>query len=288
MTTVIGAVGINQLIGHITECVTEELLQVYPNLSVEKNFMSTLSNAVDLSDTQFFMIVDEWDAPIREASFDAAFQREYLEFLRMLFKSSSMTPKVFSGAYMTGILPIKKDRSQSAVSEFQEYTMVDPLDFAPFIGFTEDEVRSVCERGQGDFDRMKAWYDGYRFPGVESVYNPNSVMQALLRGVYRSYWVHTSAADSLLEYIRLDYAGLSRTVAELLGGMEVEVDTTGFSNDLVTFRDKDDVLTLLVHLGYLTYSTSSHTARVPNDEVRAELARTLADYVQWFYAAMEG
>jgi hypothetical protein len=277
MTSVIGAVGIDQLVAHIRERITAELLAAYPELDANQNLMSTLADAVDLSGTQFFMIIDEWDAPIREASHDAALQRSYLEFLRLLFKNSGQTPKVFSGAYMTGILPIKKDRSQSAISEFQEFTMVDPAEYAPYIGFLEDEVRELCDKGDADFERMKAWYDGYDFPRVGSVYNPNSVMTALRRKTYRSYWTKTSAADNLLEYIRLDYAGLSRTVAELLGGVEVKVDTDGFSNDLVTFRNRDDVLTLLIHLGYLAYDLDSETARIPNEEIRREFQKAIRE-----------
>jgi hypothetical protein len=277
MTAIIGEVGISNLVSHIKERVTEELLRAYPDLRTDPGFMSTLANAVEASGTQFFMIVDEWDAPIREAPHDAPFQREYLEFLRLLFKNSAQTPKVFCGAYMTGILPIKKDRSQSAVSEFQEYTMVEPRRFAPYVGFLEDEVRALCERLGESFDRMRTWYDGYSFHHVSSVYNPNSVMQALDSGVFRSYWTRTSAADSLLEYIRLDFAGLSRTVAELLGGVEVPVDVDGFSNDLVTFRNKDDVLTLLVHLGYLAYDQERETVRIPNEEIRREFQKSVKE-----------
>ncbi len=277
MTAVIGEVGVGNLIAHIKERITEELLCAYPDVHADPGFMSTLANAVEASGTQFFMIVDEWDAPIREASHDATFQREYLEFLRLLFKNSAQTPKVFSGAYITGVLPIKKDRSQSAVSAFQEYTMVEPRRFAPYIGFTEDEVQGLCERTGESFERARAWYDGYSFPGVASVYNPNSVMQALDSGVFRSYWTRTSAADSLLEYIRLDYAGLSRTVAELLGGVEVPVNVDGFSNDLVTFRNKDDVLTLLIHLGYLAYDPECETARIPNEEIRREFQKSIRE-----------
>ena len=277
MTAIIGEVGIGNLITHIKERVTEELLCAYPDLQTDPGFMSTLANAVETTGTQFFMIVDEWDAPIREASHDVTFQREYLEFLRLLFKNSAQTPKVFSGAYMTGILPIKKDRSQSAVLEFQEYTMVEPRRFAPYIGFVEDEVQGLCDQAGASFERVRAWYDGYSFPRVKSVYNPNSVMQALDSGVFRSYWTRTSAADSLLEYIRLDYAGLSRTVAELLGGVEVPVDVDGFSNDLVTFRNKDDVLTLLIHLGYLAYDPEHETARIPNEEIRREFQKSVRE-----------
>jgi hypothetical protein len=141
----------------------------------------------------------------------------------------------------------------------------------------EDEVRELCDKNHADFERMKAWYDGYDFTRVGSVYNPNSVMTALRRKTYRSYWTKTSAADNLLEYIRLDYAGLSRTVAELLGGVEVKVDTDGFSNDLVTFRNRDDGLTLLIHLGYLAYDLDSETARIPNEEIRREFQKAIRE-----------
>lgn len=277
MTEVIGSVGVEGLVAHLKEAITQELLETHPDLRQDVNFMSTLANAVGLAGTKFFMVVDEWDAPIREATHDVRLQREYLEFLRLLFKNSRATPKVFSGAYMTGILPIKKDRSQSAVSEFQEYSMVEPRKFAPYIGFLEEEVRKLCVADGADFNQMQAWYDGYSFPGVEAIYNPNSVMQAIDSGIYRSYWTKTSAADSLLEYIRLDYAGLSRTVAELLGGMDVPVNVDGFMNDLVTFRNKDDVLTLLIHLGYLVYDPYAETAHIPNEEIRREFQSTIRE-----------
>lgn len=128
-----------------------------------------------------------------------------------------MTTKVFAAAYMTGILPIKKDGSQSAISDFQEFSVVYPMQFAEYVGFTEGEVRKLCSECQVDFSMMKLWYDGYTFRKVDSVYNPNSVMKALRNHEFCSYWTETSAADGLMEYISLDFDGLSKTIAELLG-----------------------------------------------------------------------
>ena len=109
------------------------------------------------------------------------------------------------------------------------------------------------------------------------MYNPNSVMKAIHNDDFDSYWTETSAAVSLMGYISLDFDGLSKTVAELMGGIRVKVNTKGFSNDLVTFRNRDDVLTLLIHLGYLAYDEETQTVRIPNEELRQEFGRTIRE-----------
>jgi hypothetical protein len=278
MTAVIGAVhDKDDIVPFVIRNVTRELVEAYPRLKVAEAFHDTLSNAVAIAGTKFVMIIDEWDAPIREARNNGEVQQNYLEFLRSLFKNSSMTAKIFAAAYMTGILPIKKDGSQSAISDFQEYSIICPMGFAKSVGFTEEEVRQLCGRYGRDFTMMKSWYDGYELEDAGSVYNPNSVMKAVRSNKFHSYWTETSTAKSLMDYISLDFDGLSKTMAELMGGIEVLVDTNGFANDLVTFRNRNDVLTLLVHLGYLAYDEELKMARIPNEEIRLEFARAVRD-----------
>lgn len=274
MTNIMGKTEPRQMISFIQNGVTEELMRAYPDLRKGNAFDETLANAVELTGNRFIAIIDEWDAPIRERS---QMRKEYLHFLRMLFKSSGTTDKIFAAAYMTGILPIKKDGSQSAISDFEEFTMIKPRKFGEYVGFTEEEVIALCKAYGADFAKMKLWYDGYSFLGVESVYNPNSVMKALRNKDYESYWMETSAAESLMEYISLDFDGLSKTIAGLIGGIEVEVSTNGFSNDLVTFRNQNDVLTLLIHLGYLAYDGETQSVHIPNEEIKREFARTIRD-----------
>lgn len=275
MSGILGAVPGQDVVSYIIRNVTEELVAAYPGLRVREAFFDTLSDAAALAGNKFIMIIDEWDAPIREASDSLSLQKEYLTFLRSLFKNSVATDKIFAAAYMTGILPVKKDGSQSAISDFEEFTMVKPRKFGKYVGFTEDEVKALCREYNGNFEKMKLWYDGYSFSEVKSIYNPNSVVKALKNKDFDSYWTQTSAAESLMEYISLDYDGLSKTVAELIGGIEVEVDTTGFSNDLVTFHDRDDVLTLLIHLGYLAYDEENESVHIPNEEIRREFSKTV-------------
>ncbi len=274
MTNVLGKSGPRNLVTFIQESVTEELLGAYPDLKAGNAFDETLLHAAELTGNKFIMIIDEWDAPIRETP---EIQKVYLEFLRTLFKSSGTTDQIFAAAYMTGILPIKKDGFQSAISDFREFTVIKPRKFGGYVGFTEAEVKKLCGEFHCDFERMKQWYDGYSFRDTGSVYNPNSVMEAIRNHDFDSYWTQTSAAESLIGYISLDFDGLSKTVAELIGGDEVKTDTNGFSNDLVTFRNRDEVLTLLIHLGYLAYDEKTGKVRIPNEEIHMEFVRIVRE-----------
>ena len=229
-----------------------------------------LSQFVEETGKQIIFIIDEWDAMIREAKDDKIAQEAYLNMLRGWFKNGNFTLNVVAAAYMTGILPIKKDKKQSAISEFDEISMLDPADFAEFVGFTEEEVKTLCKGNLPTFEDVKAWYDGYDLSGVGSIYNPYSVMKALKSGKCKSYWRKTSAAESLKDYINMDFKGLQETIARLIAGERILVNVDSFQNDFETFESADDVLTLLIHLGYLTYHEAEKSVEIPNEEVRNE------------------
>lgn len=263
-----------KLVPFLIRNLVKEIKLQYPNVTEMEDFSSTLVDAVENAGNKFVIVIDEWDAPIRE---NPEIQEEYLEFLRSLFKNSGTTSKVFAAAYMTGILPIKKDGSQSAISDFNEYTMVKPRRFGEYVGFTEQEVKKLCQENGMDFEIMKQWYDGYEINDVGSVYNPNSVMQSVENGDFDSYWTETSAAEGLMEYISKDYNGLTKTIAELIGGVDAKVNTNGFGNDLVTFKGRDDVLTLMIHLGYLAYNSETKTVHIPNEEIKLEFQKAIRE-----------
>lgn len=275
MTNILGETEKGGLVSFIRRKITEELLTAYPDLKADESFSTTLINAAELAGKKFIAIIDEWDAPIREAS---EFQKPYLDFLRTLFKGSGITSRIFAAVYMTGILPIKKDGSQSAISDFREFTILDPGKYARFTGFTEDEVLNLCSTYHMDFGEVQKWYDGYSFDNIHSIYNPYSVMNAMQSGKFKSYWKKTAASEALLTYIDMDEDGLQNDVIKLISGESIEVDTDGFENDFETFKDKDDVLTLLIHLGYLAYSEDNFgtgSVRIPNNEIRAEFHKLL-------------
>ncbi|MDE7253392.1 MAG: ATP-binding protein [Acetatifactor sp.] len=258
----------------IVDAVYRELTESYPELD-GKSLTDAMISCVEKTDTEFVFIIDEWDALIREAKNDTEVQKKYLHLLRGWFKNNNFTPRVVAAAYMTGILPIKKDGSQSAISDFREYTILDPGRFVEFTGFTERDVQLLCEKYGMDFEKIRQWYDGYDFPGYGAIYNPYSVMCAMQDQKCRSYWQKTSASESLMTYINMDFEGLQETIARLIAGEEVEVRTDRFENDFETFKSKNDVLTLLIHLGYLTWREEDGTAQIPNEEVRMEFEKIL-------------
>ncbi len=274
---IIGIVGIEKMLDHILRIISEEICEQYPNVKKTESLGGMLVNAVEVSGKQFIAIIDEWDAPIRDQKTTNDIRYQYLQFLRSLFKSIAITDKVFAAAYMTGILPIKKDGSQSAISEFREYTILKPGEFARYVGFTEDEVCSLCNEFHVDLEKMKFWYDGYTLKDVGSVYNPNSVMQTIETGEFRSYWVASSDPTSLLEYLNLDKEGLGKSLVDLMVGKEVPMNPRRFRNDPSHLNNEDDVLTLLTHYGYLSYDEERETVRIPNEEIRMEYADSVHD-----------
>ena len=277
ISSFIGKVGLNEILGYITRTVSEEIYDLFPHVKKADYLPDLLHNVVEVSGRKFIAIIDEWDAPIRDKNSSDDIRYAYLEFLRTLFKNSNITDKVFTAAYMTGILPIKKDGTQTAISEFWEYTILQPGPFAPYVGFTKDEVWKLCEEFHVDKAQMKFWYDGYTLKKVGSVYNPNSVMKAIKSGVFQSYWPTTSDPMNLLDFINLDREGLGKSLVELMAGKDVPLNPRRFRNDPSTLHSEDDVLTLLTHYGYLSYDEENETVRIPNEEIRIEYADAIHD-----------
>ena len=200
-------------------------------------------------------------------------QDEYISFLRGLFKGTEPT-KYIQLAYLTGILPIKKEKTQSALNNFDEFTMLSAGRLSPYIGFTEAEVKELSERYQVEFDKVKAWYDGYVLRNCQ-VYNPKAVVSVMLDGEFKSYWSETASYEAIVPLINMDYDGLKTAIIEMLSGVEVKVDTSTFGNDISNIQSKDDVLTYMIHLGYLGYDQTKKMAFVPNEEIRQELTRAV-------------
>ncbi|MCD8149313.1 MAG: ATP-binding protein [Clostridiales bacterium] len=263
------AANIKNVVSDIQAKVIEELKAAYP--SCVKNDEHVLADAlIGISHEKklkFIVIIDEWDALFRETKDDDMLQKEYVQLLRGLFKGGTATDETIAAAYMTGILPIKKYGTQSALTDFQEYTMTNSDELTEFVGFTETEVRKLCSDYHMDFEEMKFWYDGYSLSDTASVYSPNSVMLAIKRKRFRSYWTSSENYESLKNYINMNFDGLKDAIVAMLGGKMIRVKISRFQNDMTSFRSKDDILTLLIHLGYLTYDESAKKVYIPNQEV---------------------
>ena len=218
----------------------------------------------------FVFIIDEWDCIFRMKQNDSNSQKEYLNFLRALLKDHSYVAL----AYMTGILPIKKYGEHSALNMFDEFSMTNQGSLAEFTGFTEDEVKSLCEQYDMPFATTKKWYDGYNLNDI-SIYNPRSVVKAMTERTYDDYWTKTETYEAIRTYIEMNYNGLRDTLIDLIAGERKQIDTTTFVNDMVTFKIKDDVLTLLIHLGYLGFDFKTKEVFIPNHEIRQQFISTV-------------
>ena len=189
--------------------------------------------------------------------------------MRGMFKGTEPT-KYIQLAYLTGILPIKKEKTQSALNNFDEFTMLSAGKLAPYIGFTEDEVQKLAGEYHQDFDKVKRWYDGYLLKDYQ-VYNPRAVVSVMLRGEFKSYWSETASYEAIVPLINMNYDGLKTDIIEMLSGSSVKVNTVAFKNDTVNIESKEDVLTYMIHLGYLGYDQTKKVAFIPNEEIRQEL-----------------
>ena len=267
-----------ETVSFMQECVIEELKDIYPAVLSDKDceLPFVLSKIYDAVGAEFVVIIDEWDAIFRENMLDERGQQAYIQLLRGLFKGEQ-SKDFIALAYITGILPVKKYKSESALNNFREFTMVSPKQFSEYMGFTEQEVRELCRIHHMDFAETARWYDGYSFRRVKHVYNPNSVVNAMLDGEYDSYWSNTVSYESLKDYISMNYDGLRDFIIQMLAGGRCPVDTASFQNDMVSFKSRDDVLTVLVHLGYLAYDADAREVYIPNEEVRAVFARAVKD-----------
>ncbi len=238
---------------------------------------STIKHCVHETGKHFVIIIDEWDCVMRRVA-DWDQQKMYLDFLRDWLKDQPYAAL----AYMTGILPIKKYGEHSTLNMFREYSMVDSAQISDCFGFTDQEVRMLSEKYHQDFSKMQEWYDGYRLSaGAESqkkeysIYSPNSIVEAIRRGQYAGYWSQTETYEALKEYIQMNMDGLRDAVVSMLSGECVKINTRHFQNDMNTFDTKDDVLTLLVHLGYLSYHQDTETVTIPNKEIEQEFITSM-------------
>ena len=265
---------VKELLERVEGKVIRELKKQYPEVELydENDLAETMQDIFAESECPFIVIIDEWDCIFREFKHDKAAQEIYLDFLRDLLKDK----EYIYLAYMTGILPIKKYGTHSALNMFDEFSMIDPGPLAEYVGFTEKEVEALCQKYQMDINEIKNWYDGYSFEEVESVYSPKSVVSCMRLGKLGNYWNQTETFEALQIYIDMNFEGLRDDILSMIAGETVPVNTRSFTNDMTTFRTEDDVLTLLIHLGYLGYRYADKTVFIPNEEIRSEYVSAIA------------
>ena len=276
-----GTHDMDEMLNKLRKYVLFDLLEQYEHLRFrdEHDLIQVMKDIFSKTNRPFVILIDEWDCLFREYAHNTEAQKKYLDFLRAWLKDQSYVAL----AYMTGILPIKKYGSHSALNMFTEYSMTNPRELAEYFGFTEDEVHELCKEYSMSFEEARAWYDGYELTTqsadgqtVYSMYSPKSVVDAMLSHTYDTYWNQTETYEALKVYIQMNMDGLKDAVVKMLAEERIEINTGTFTNDMTTFAGRDDVLTLLVHLGYLSYRRSDKTVCIPNDEVSQEYVNAIS------------
>ncbi len=266
--------GAQDVIKYIEQEVLRELRKGYGKYLDREGirFAAALREIFSETGRQFIFLIDEWDCVMRERQESEAMQKQYLDFLRNLLKDQPYVAL----AYVTGILPVKKYGLHSALNMFWEYSMTDQSLFEEYTGFTESEVKALCEQFEMDFAETSSWYDGYTFTEFQHIYNPKSVVEAMRRHRFSNYWTSTETYEALKIYMEMDFDGLRADIVQMLGGGRVRVNTRSFQNDMRNFHTKDDVLTLLIHLGYLGYDSIEKEAFIPNKEIIEEFENAMS------------
>ena len=252
----------------------------FPKIKFRDN--ETLANCMmevySATGETFVIILDEYDCLVRN-QFGTNLFANYLEFLNGLFKSDTLKPAI-ALAYLTGILPIVRDRVQSKLNNFREYTILNAYNLAEFVGFTEKEVKPLCKKYKVDFAQCKKEYDGYAQNGFE-IYNPESVVMCMETKEFGNFWGKTSTYMVITDRLKHNYKGAKEDVIKMLSGEEIKVNITRYMNTMTDFHSKDDVFTYLIHLGYLAYNSKEGTCRIPNLEVRKEWNNAIEDMPEY-------
>lgn len=281
-----GDTDVKESLGKMQYMITRDIRKQYPDVDYfdTDDLIQSMSDIYAEAGKQFIIIIDEWDAVFRERKNDKEGQTYYLDFLRDWLKDKDY----IALAYMTGILPIKKYGKHSALNMFREFSIIAPMQLAPYTGFTEDEVKELCRKYNVLYEDVSSWYDGYvvnkdipvemrekyrmgEYDGKElHIYNPLSVVEAVSTGIIQNYWNKTETYVALAEYIQMNYDGLKDAVALMMDGGSVRVDIRSYQNDMTSFHGRDDVLSLLIHLGYLRYNSDTQEVSIPNREILDE------------------
>ncbi|MBP5464381.1 MAG: AAA family ATPase, partial [Treponema sp.] len=270
----------DRLLDDLQDKIVAEFAGQFPDIAFDTNDSvgDCILKAYAQKGEKFVVIIDEYDVLVRESVSPELFSR-YLCFLNGLFKSNTLRPAI-ALAYITGILPVIRDRIQSKLNNFWEYTILDAEELAEYIGFTASEVQALCRQYGIDYEECRRWYDGYRQHGFE-IYNPESVVKCIQTKKFANFWSKTSTYAVIVDRIQANFEGTRDDVIRMLAGESVDVNVTMYMNTMTEFHSKDDAFTYLIHIGYLAYNMDDETCRIPNNEIQQEwknAVSVVADY----------
>jgi len=266
-------------IDFIVSCLQKELEAKFLKFEPKEELWDYLNRLSDETseggnedDTSFIFVIDEWDAVLHEEFMREGDKRSYLAFLSALLKGQPYVTL----AYMTGVLPIAKYTSGSALNMFEEYNVASSPLFCEYFGFSDAEVDELFERYLNNCanvtspiipsfsrDELRDWYDGYSGYGSTSIYNPRSIVSALQNNLVSSYWTNTGPFDEVSNTIQENVDAIREDIVHLVAGERIKTKVREFSATSASSTTKEELFSRMVVFGFLT----SLTAVEPNATV---------------------
>lgn len=250
--------------------IEDDIEELYPELKREE--FRSLPDLLSATKEEFIFFIDEWDYIFSHDLYREN-QSDFLEFLRYLLKDRPYVAL----AYMTGVLPIKKYSAGSALNMFDEYTMLnDPL-FDVYFGFTEEEVALLCTRQSNlALNEISEWYNGYHADDGRKLYNPRSVVLALINGKCQSYWTKTGKMDEVLFFLKYNIGEVRDDVIKMINHMPVRLEILDeYTAGQEAPSNRAEIYAAMIIYGLLSYHDGELS--IPNKELMLEFQKALKD-----------
>ncbi|MDE7415653.1 MAG: ATP-binding protein [Lachnospiraceae bacterium] len=260
----------NDYISLIKKSIKSDIMETYPDMKIEDFY--TIPDILTATKEQFIFIIDEWDYIFSHNLFPES-HGKFLEFLRNLLKDRSYVALT----YMTGVLPIKKYSTGSALNMFDEYTMLNDFFFEEYFGFLESEVEELCQRqNKVPLDAIRDWYNGYQTSFGTRIYNPRSVVLALINGHCRSYWTRMGKMDEVLFFLKYNIGDVREDVVKMVNNIPVRIDIEEeYSAGQENPQNREEIYSAMIIYGLLSYRDGE--LRIPNKELMIEFEKALKD-----------
>lgn len=264
-----------EFIGRYISLMLADLKESYSDLDFNKNLSisDVFAQVHQKYNQNFIFIIDEWDYIFNNNLFSNEDRENFLQFLKDLLKDKPYVEL----AYMTGVLPIAKYSSGSALNMFIEFNMLNDYSFDSYFGFTQSEVEALCKKQEKiSLNELTEWYNGYYTCNSIKVYNPRSVSLALKQGVCQSYWTNTGPMDEISYYIENNVEEVRNDIVQMVSGIPVNVHLEGYSAEQINLNTRDEILSAMTVYGFLSYH--DETLTIPNKELRMKFDYALKNH----------
>ena len=267
-----------EFIGRYIKLLLEDLKESFSNIIKKINIKELslsdiLTQVYNETGEGYIFIIDEWDYIFNNKLFSQEDRENFLVFLKDLLKDKAYVEL----AYMTGVLPIAKYSSGSALNMFREYNILNDVKYSRYFGFTSEEVEYLCKKqDKVKLEELKAWYDGYKSFSGEDIYNPRSVLHALSDGVCQSYWTNTGPMDEISYYIENNVEAVRDDIVRMASGIPVNIYLEGYGVEKISLNTREEILSAMTVYGFLSYC--DETLEIPNKELRLRFDYALKNH----------